>query len=358
MPLPLFLGLAAAAAAGAGVIKNQVEKSKTQNAVIEEAEEQCKKEAQAFKPQKTPTEFQQKMFNLLRKHTFTDSDKSASAPISSDWPHLSKGLNPVAAKKHSLIGWGDYSFYTTKAAYYHCKKKGVHECLYFDYINSYDSATCTVDYGPTHQKKCISQWDSNDQAIIANIARVWSMSEEKDTRILEFCFNYNWDFKRDLCYFKTNEIRNMFKSVCSGKGKTIADYHHYIKINSMKDGKIELQFWYYFHRVENVVFSENDTEEDIREKEWEQERRQQEAEDLEREVYWAHEELMEKSETIVEIFQQALYRLYGVLFEKENITFLEEPDYTYEGPSLIDRVEGAANSAKAFVSDYVERNCK
>ena len=358
MPLPLFLGLAAAAAAGAGVIKNQVEKSKSQNAVIEEAEEKCKKEAQAFKPQKTPTEFQQKMFVLLRKHSFTDSDKSASAPISSDWPHLAKGFNPVAAKKHSLIGWGDYSFYSSKAVYYHCKKKGIHECLYFDYINSYDSTTNTVDYGPDHQKRSISQWDSNDQAIIANIARVWSMHEEKDTRILEFCFNYNWDFKRDLCYFKTNEIRNMFKSVCSGKGQTIAKFHDYIKITSMKDGKLELQFWYYFHRVENVVFNENDTEEDIREKEWEQERREQEAENRENEVHWAFEELLEKSDTIIDVFQQALYRLYGVFFEKENITFLEEPDFTYEGPSFIDRVEGAASSAKAFVSDYVDRNCK
>ena len=122
MPLPLFLGVAAAAA-GAKVIKTQVEKSNSLNEVIAEAEERCKKEAQSFKAQKTPTEFQGKMFVLLRKHAFIDSEKNAAAPLSSDWGHLPKGINPSAVKKHSLIGWGEYSFFTTKAAYYHCKKK-------------------------------------------------------------------------------------------------------------------------------------------------------------------------------------------------------------------------------------------
>lgn len=358
MPLPLFLGLAAAAAAGVGVIKNQVEKSQSQNAVIEEAEAQCKKEAQSYKPQKKPTDFQKKMFTLLRKHAFTADEKNTDPPISSDWGHLPKGINPVAAKKYSLFGWGEYSFYTSKAVYYHCKKKGVHECLYFDYINAYEPSTDMIDYGPEHQWRCISQWNPTDQAIIANVARVWNMSEETDTSILEFCFNDNWDFKMDLCYFKTNEIWNVFKSICSDKGQTISKFYNNIKIIRMKDGKVELQFWYYFHKVENVIYSENDTEEDIREKEWEQERRQEAAEELEREVYRAHEELLEKSNEIIEIFQQSLYRLYGVLFEKENITFLEEPDYTYEGTSFVDRIEGAASTAKAFVSDYVERNCK
>ena len=207
----------------------------------------------------------------------------------------------------------------------------------------------TVDYGPDHQKKCLAQWNSDDKAIISKVARIWVMQDETDTSILEFCFNYNFDFKKNLCYFKTNEIRNVFRSQCAGKSETLSEFFDHIKIVSMKDGKVELQFWYYFPRVQNVVYNENDTEDDIREKEWEQEKREREAEAREREVYLAHETLLKKTGAIVDAFQQALYRLFGVLFKKENITFLEEPDFTYEGPSLVERLECTAGTVRAYV---------
>ena len=358
MPLPLFLGLAAAAAAGAGVIKKQAEKSKAIDAALDEAKTACCKEALSHKPERTETEFQKAMFDLLFNHGFSYEAKQNTPPIESDWKHLPKHTQLKAAKKYSSFSWAEYSFYTFEAVYYHHKKKAIHELLYYDRINFYDSASETVDYGAKHEKRVISHWGNFEKLFVNQVARIWKMDENTDTSVLEFCFNHCDAFCAELSFFKTSSITNAFRKQCKGRHGTLQKYFDHLRIKSMNDGKITLQYWYYFPRVENVSYSENDTDDDIREKEWEQERREREAEEREEKAYRAHELLLGLSDDIAEVFQKALFNLYGVLFKKENISLIEEPDYTYEGTPLIERVENAATSFNAFVQDYAAKHNK
>ena len=105
-----------------------------------------------------------------------------------------------------------------------------------------------------------------------------------------------------------------------------------------------------------MSFSENDSEEDIWEKEREQDRREEEAMEREIQAQNSFDELLCVKGEIVELFQHTLYNLFGTLFEKKNIIFLEDPDFTYEGPSMIDRLESVANTAHNFIKDYAEKN--
>ena len=131
MPLPLFLGIAAAAAAGAGAIKKQAEKSKAIDALLEEAETICSKEALAHSPSKIETVLQRKMHGLLFENAFASAEKEANPPVSSNWKHIPKYVQVHAAKKYSMLSWNEYSFYTFDAMYYHNRKKGIHELLYY-----------------------------------------------------------------------------------------------------------------------------------------------------------------------------------------------------------------------------------
>ena len=360
MPLPLFLGLAAAAA-GVGAIKIQAEKAKTTGATLKEAEASCSREASAYTPARTPTDAQKNMFMLLFKHAFSEDDKKDSPPTESDWGHLSKKTQIKATRKYSLFSWGQYSFYTQEAVYYHYKKKATHEMLYFDRINSYNPTTGIVDYGLTHEKRNISHWERFERLFVEQVARIWADENCTNPSILEFCFNNCHEFCMDLSFFKKSPITNAFRKQCKGHHGTLQKYFDHIRIKSIADGKITLQFWYYFHKVENEEYSENDTEYDAREKELEQERRVQEAALLQEKVYRAHAQLLSMTDDIAEVFQQALFHLYGVLFEKENIVLIKEPDFTFEGPSMLDRLnnlENTAQSVNAYLQDYADKNYK
>lgn len=349
MPLPLFLGIAAAAAAGAKVVKTQVEKNKAADAVIEEAETRCAKEALACKVSRTETDIQKNMRKLLLE-TFPSYEKEAEPPISSDWKHLPVGTKSLAACTYSFIPWKEYSFYTSDAIYYHNRKEGIHEFLYYDNINDFDSATNVVDYGNEHSKRCVSQWPSTERKFIEQISRLWKVDSETDTSIFEFCFNSG------RIGFKAKAFQSELQrqSQKLNAPKVVAQNFDRIKVESMENGVIELRFWDYFPKVQNVVFNANDTEDDIREKEWEQERRIQEAEDREREAQDTFETLIEQAGNIARIFQKAVYAHYGVKFKKENIIFMEEPDFTYEGPSFLDKLESATNTVQNTYSKMAD----
>ena len=296
---------------------------------------------------------------LLLTHAFSDSDKEETPPVFSDWRHLSCGTHVCATRKYSLLSWGEYSFFTNDAVYYHYKKKGIHEFLYYDYINSFDASTGMVDYGEDHQKRDISHWEMFEKKIIEQMSRIWEMCDETDTSALELCFNECHDFCMELSYFKSSHIKSVFRKQCKGHHRTLQKNFDHIKINSMVDGKITLQYWYYFPKVEKVTYSADDTEYEQKEKELEQDRREAEAQEHQEKIYRAHKQLLRLTDEIAEVFQQSLYILYGVLFEKENITFMEEPDYTFEGPSFIDRLENLENiaaSAQAFIEDYADKH--
>ena len=357
MPLPLFLGLGAAAAAAAGLLKNQVEKSKEVSATIHDEETRCAEEARGYEMHRTETVLQGKMRKFLLANAFSDSDKQKRPPMT-EWGHLPENTHVCATRKYSLFSWGEYSFYTNKAVYYHHKKKATHNFLYFDGINSIDLNTGIVDYGKYHEKRDCTSWESFEKKFIHAVSCIWNMKDETDTSVLEFCFNECGDFRRNLCYFKTSGISNTFEGQCQKLNvpKVLREKFKYITIKSMKDGRMELQFWAYFHKVCNVTFNNDDSEEEIREKEWEQEEREREYEQSIEDAQYAFEELVRMKEIISELFQQSIYKLYGIMFDKDNITFLDEPDFTFEGPSAIDRLENATSSAKAFIDDYAAKN--
>ena len=296
------------------------------------------------------------MFKLLFDNAFSSAAKNAEPPISSNWKHIPKHIQIYASKKYSTVSWNEYSFYTFEAMYYHNKKQGIHELLYYDYINGYDPVAKTVDYGGNHVKKDISNWPIFERGIVERISHIWKMEDEKDTSVLEFCFNACNEFKTELSFFKTRQIRDEFFKQCTDHHRILQKHINHIQIISMQDGRIELQYWYYFPKVENVVFNEDDTDIERWEKEEEQKRREEEYERKQHEVEWAFEDLLGLTDDIAEVFQKSLHNLYGVIFEKENITFVEEPDYTFEGPSFIERVEGIAGSVTAYAQECVDRH--
>lgn len=358
MPLPLFLGIAAAAAAGAGVIKKQTEKTKAIDTLLAEAETACSKEALAHRPAKIESVLQKKMYRLMSEHAFASAEKKAEPPISSNWKHIPKHIQVHAAKKYSTLSWNEYSFYTFEAMYYHNRKKGIHELLYYDDINGYDPETKMVDYGGNHQQKEISHWPVFERKMVEQISHVWKMEDEKDTSVLEFCFNNCSEFKTELGFYKTAQISSAFHKQCADYHGIIQNNINHIRIVSMQDGRIELQYWYYFPKVEDVRFYEDDSEEEIWQKEQEQKRREEAYEDKQDEIQWVFEDLLDLTDEIAEIFQKSLYKLYGVLFEKENITFIEEPDFTSEGSSFVERVENVAGSVTAYAQDYVDKHSR
>lgn len=353
MPLPLFLGIAAAAAAGAKVVKNQVEQAKATDAIIEEAEARCAKEALEHKSVRTETEIQKKMRRLLLKHGFS-SDTVDKDKIYSDWKCIPKDVEIAATRKGALFSWGEHAVYTFDAVYYQHRKKGVHEVLYYDYINDFDRPTGIVDYGPMHQKRSVAHWDDFEKRMIEQLNHIWKMDSENDTSILEFCFNRSYGLNTDMRRNCTCETENVCKKEYANGNALIQQNLSNIRIVSMIDGRLEVQFCMHFPKIENVRFNENDTEEEIWEKEREQERREEEAEHLEWEAYDTHEKLISLSSIIAEIYQKAIYNLYGVLFSKENITLLETPDFTYEGPSFFDKVEGVASTAQGAYSKLAD----
>ena len=357
MPLPLLLGLAAAVA-GAGVVKNQVEKTKESNANIATSESKCASEAKGYKPERVETEIQTKAKNLLLKYAFSDLDKKEKPPIESDWPHLPKHTQVFATRKYSLFSWGEYSFFGKNAVYYHHKKKGIHECLYYDKINTFNITTGEIDYGVEHEKRNISNWAIYEKRFVEQICKIWKNDDKIDCSLLEFCFNNCHDFKMNLSYFKTNDIKNIFRGQCRYQSApdVLRENFEHITITSMNNGNIELQYWAYFPKVENVTFNENDSDADIYEKERLQEQREQEAEQRELDAQYAHESLVELKDEIAELFQQSLYKLFGTLFDKDKIKFIDDPDFTYEGPSMIDKINNAANTAQSFINDYADKH--
>lgn len=213
MPLPLLLGLGAAAAA-VGLVKNQVEKSKESNALIAEAEAKCAAEAKTHKIEKNATKSQKRMFEVLLNYAFSESDKAEEAPWNRDWGHLSSDTHICATRKYSMLFWSEYSFYTNEAIYYHNKSNGTHELLYYDKINTIDMSNGTVDYGHEHEKKRISHWPDFEKKFIEQVSSIWQTDGDVPFSILEFCYNNCNDFKMDLCYFRTDEIRTAFKNEC------------------------------------------------------------------------------------------------------------------------------------------------
>ena len=341
MAIPLLIGLLASAVAGKKIIDSQVDKLNAAKASVEEGKKRCEEEISNHTKSRRKSAVQKRMFDLLLAHAFSDSDKNETPPAS-DWPHLSDTNKIVATRQYSMFSWKEYSFFTTQAIHYHNAKTGTHELLYYDCIDSYDPINETVKYRrPSPQgeiviSKKINHWKKFEQDFIQQIAHIWAMESEKDTSVLEFCFNRCDDFEKALSFFKTRRIKNRFANRCSGKSPVLRENFEHIQIVSMKNGKIELRYWRY-------IFNNEDAE-------W-----------MERDACIINDKLYRLRDEIAEVFQQALYDLFGVFFEKENITFLKEADLSYEGPSISDKLndlQSKAESCKEFMRDYVEKNCK
>ena len=325
--------------------------------MIEEAEAQCAKEALLPKIARTETDIQKKMRTLLFDKAFSSSAKSETPPISSDWKHLPTNTKSIAAYTYSLIPWKEYSFYTPDGVYYHNKKKGIHEFLYYDNINNFDSASGVVDYGKDHSNRDILKWPNREKNFIKQISHLREFNSESDTSIFEFCFNAgNIDFQNSV-------FQKALKTHCQGKNDIIRQNLDHIKVASMQDGMVNLQFSMYFPRVETITISEDDDEYERERKEWEQEKLIWEAEELERKAWKTQEKLVALNNDISEIFRLSIYERYGVLYANEKIILLKDPDFTYGRPSTleklcstVDNVNSAAESFMGFANDYVDKH--
>lgn len=296
------------------------------------------------------------MLALLLKHSFSDYDKKQK-PRLDDWGNIKGGI--IACEKYSLLTWSDYAFYTQHALYYHCKKQGVHTLLHYSGINNYDGDTEIIDYGSEHKKISISQWETGVKNFIKQIANIKTITDERNTSVLEFCFNHCRDFKNELRFFKTNEIKNAFESQCQRQHATELLWNNFekIQIRIMEDKKIILRYCVYFPKVERVYISENDSEYDRHEKEIEQERLYEKAAARIEEAQMVSEQLPIIKDDIILLFKETIYNLYGVHFEKENVCFLEEPEFTYE-ESILDKVQSKVAPVQSVVDSMMESTAK
>lgn len=346
--MSLFGGLASA-------IKSKVAEVNEVKIMLEKAEARCAAEAKTYEKSVEETKDQQKLLSFLLSNAFEQYEKNQTLSVG-DWKHLSQHTEIRAAKKYSLLTWSEYSFYTYDGVYYHNKKKGVHAFLYYDGINDFDAQTCDVDYGKLHEKRSITDWQSFDKKIIELISDIHRDTESANATILAFCFNECSDFRNALQYYKSNEIRNAFKKYEKHMSDVLRENWDHIQIVTMNAGKIELQFWAYFALPEKVYLSEDDSEEEIAEKEREQQRRQEEYDEKIEHAELVQMWLAEERDDIVELFQNIMFDLYGVQFSKENITYLENADFTEEQPSVIDRLEDSAGAVRSFLEDYTEKH--
>ena len=338
------------------------EKNELLNRTVEENDVQkffvSRKTINAVIDDSPTTPLQSKMLAILLENSFSDYDKNQTAPIN-DWGDLSSNTPIIACEKHTLLTWKDYSFYTDSTMYYHCKKQNVHTLLNYKEINEYDVNTSVVDYGAEHKKINVSLWNPNVKNFIKQIAHIKKMEDEKDTSVLEYCFNYCSDFKSNLRFFKTNEIKNVFSKQCQTQNapKLLQENFEHIEIRNMSQGNIELCYWEYFPKVRQIDVNENDSENDRQEKELEQERLYKEAEERIEEARRVSEQLPTIKADIVLLFKEAIYNLYGVLFEKDNICFLDEPDFTYE-EGVLDKVQSKVAPIKYVLDSMMETTAK
>lgn len=346
--MSLFGGLASA-------IKSKVAEVNEVKIMLEKAEVRCAAEAETYEKSVEETKAQQKLLSFLLSNAFEQYEKSQTLSIG-DWKHLPQHTEIRAAKKYSLLTWSEYSFYTYDGVYYHNKKKGVHAFLYYDGINVFDAQTCDVDYGKLHEKRNIADWPSFDKKVIELISDIHRDVESANAAILAFCFDKCSDFRNALRHYKSNEIRNAFKKYEKYMSEVLRENWDHIQIVTMDVERIDLQFWAYFSLPEEVCFSEDDDEDEIAEKEREQKRRQEEYDEKIEHAELVQMWLAEERDDIVELFQNVLFDVYGVSFPKENITYLENADFTYEKPSVIDRLEDSAGAVRSFLEDYTEKH--
>ena len=303
------------------------------------------------------TSLQKNMLSLLLRNSFSDYDKKQK-PRLDEWGNIKENI--IACEKYSLLTWSDYAFYTNTTLYYHCKKQKTHTLIRYSEIKSYDIDTCVLEYGNNGAKINISLWDGNVRNFVKQLYSISKIEDENDTRILEFCFNRCSDFRNNLRYFKIGEITSAFKKQCQQQHapELLRENFEHISITKMDKGNIELQFWSYFPRVETITINEDDSEYDIHEKELEQERLYDEAEERVELAQSVAAELPNIKEDIIKLFQMAIYNLYGVLFDEKNITFLEEPDFTFEGPTLAERVQSKIAPVKSVVDSMMESTAR
>lgn len=311
-------------------------------------------------PLKVLTPFQEKMFSLLWEYAFSEYDKEQKPPLS-DWNSSQIKETILACEKISFFTWREYAFYTKNAMYYHCKKHGIHIVLYYENINDYDVNTDILNYGSENEKVNISCWTPHIKKFIAQIVSIKNATDESHTSTLEFCFNNNSDFKKDLVYFKSPKIKKAFEQQCQNQrvSNVLRTNFKHIEIKNMEHGKLDLQFGMYFPMVEKIHFSENDSEYEIEQKAQEQERLNEKYQKKIEDAGWTTVELLDVKDEIIKLFQATIYGLYGVLFKEENICYLEEPDFRFEEPLMIEKifnkVAGATEAMKPYLADTAKR---
>ena len=96
----------------------------------------------------------------------------------------------------------------------------------------------------------------------------------------------------------------------------------------MQNNKITLQLWEFFSKatMENEDFD---------------------AEFEEYKVNKQNSQLQRISTTVANVYQAAIYELFGIMYKPENITISEDCDISYQGLSTLDRLTNAAQTVQS-----------
>lgn len=303
---------------------------------------------------------QQKLLDTLLKNFFEDYEKQEKIPLE-NWGAFPDNTKFLACQKYTLLTWGEYAFFTPTAIYYHNKKEGIHRSFNYSDLVGYDVSTNVLNYGISREKINLAGWNAVARNFIKQVTNINNNSADAEgASVLECCFNHCRDFKNNLAYYRTLDIKQAFEQQCAEQHapEILSENYDNIQIKSIEHGKIILQFCKYFPMVARVHISENDGEDEINEKMQEQERLNDEYQKKIQQAGWTAIELFNIGDEIIKLFQGAIYHLYGVLFDAENISYIEEPDFTFEEPNLIEKIIGGAASVMESIKPYLANTAK
>lgn len=122
----------------------------------------------------------------------------------------------------------------------------------------------------------------------------------------------------------------------------------------MENRKLVLQYQRYFFKPERITIGSDISEDEALEMQLKQERVIEEYQEKINEAEVIAEQLIGVTDDVISLFQKALHKLYGVHFDEEDILFIEEPNFSYEGDNLIEKAE----QISAIVKDFLYEKTK
>ena len=70
------------------------------------------------------------------------------------------------------------------------------------------------------------------------------------------------------------------------------------------------------------------------------------------------DQLTSIKDDIIKLFQMSIYSLYGVLYDAKNITYIDEPDFSFEEPSLAEKIQTVTSPVQSVVESLMDSTAK